>query len=185
MTTVQNGRRVEEDVVDFGNGVRLPVATVLDRTGPISALRVYHSFWPLAQKHIVRPPLLQEDPGLVVEGIVGAYQRALAAGALEEIVATFESDGVAREPAAGDYCHRGRDGFRGFFRHLCGPTEGIALQHCTVTDDGACCAIECNCVGWAGTSIPPQAGVAVYERGPSSKLAAARIHDDVDPPLAR
>jgi hypothetical protein len=31
--------------------------------------------------------------------------------------------------------------------------------------------------------MPPQAGIAVYERGPGGGLAAARIYDDVDPPL--
>ena len=31
-------------------------------------------------------------------------------------------------------------------------------------------------------AIPPQAGVAVYERGTSGRLAAARIYDDVTPP---
>jgi hypothetical protein len=33
------------------------------------------------------------------------------------------------------------------------------------------------------TELPPQAGVAVYVRGESGKLTAARIYDDVDPPL--
>jgi hypothetical protein len=33
------------------------------------------------------------------------------------------------------------------------------------------------------TELPPQAGVAVYVRGESGKLAAARIYDDADPPL--
>jgi hypothetical protein len=33
------------------------------------------------------------------------------------------------------------------------------------------------------TDIPPQAGVAVYERGSGALLlAAARIYDDVEPP---
>ena len=31
--------------------------------------------------------------------------------------------------------------------------------------------------------MPPQPGVAVYVRGPSGKLAAARIYDDTEPPL--
>ena len=44
------------------------------------------------------------------------------------------------------------------------------------------CAIEYNGVGWGTTEIPPQAGVAVYERGGSGLLAAARIYDDVQPP---
>ena len=32
------------------------------------------------------------------------------------------------------------------------------------------------------TEIPPQADVAVYERGKSGRLAGGRIYDDVDPP---
>ena len=33
------------------------------------------------------------------------------------------------------------------------------------------------------TDLQPQAGIAVYVRGESGKLAAARIYDDADPPL--
>jgi hypothetical protein len=44
------------------------------------------------------------------------------------------------------------------------------------------CAIEYNCVRWGVTDILPQAGLAVYERGSSGLLAAARICDDVEPP---
>ena len=39
-------------------------------------------------------------------------------------------------------------------------------------------------VSWAGTPIPPQAGVAAYQRGKTGRLAAAPIYDDVDPPMA-
>jgi hypothetical protein len=38
-------------------------------------------------------------------------------------------------------------------------------------------------VRWDKTELPPQAGVAVYVRGQTGKLAAARIYDDTDPPL--
>ena len=44
------------------------------------------------------------------------------------------------------------------------------------------CAVEYNCVRWGVTEIPPQAGVAVYERGSSGRLAGGRIYDDVEPP---
>jgi hypothetical protein len=37
-------------------------------------------------------------------------------------------------------------------------------------------------VRWGVTDIPPQAGVAVYERASSGLLSAARIYDDVEPP---
>ena len=58
----------------------------------------------------------------------------------------------------------------------------IGLDHCTLTDVGVRCDIEYNGVRWGTTEIPPQAGVAVYERGSSGLLAAARIYDDVEPP---
>jgi hypothetical protein len=38
-------------------------------------------------------------------------------------------------------------------------------------------------VRWGKTELLPEAGVAVYVRGPSGKLAAARIYDDVSPPV--
>src|SRR4029450_5822199 len=56
-------------------------------------------------------------------------------------------------------------------------------DHCSQLDDGRACLLEYNVVSWGRTKLPPQAGVAVYVRGESGKLAAARIYDDVDPPL--
>ena len=50
-------------------------------------------------------------------------------------------------------------------------------------DNGARAILEYNVVRWGRTELTPQAGVAVYERGENGKLAAARIYDDVDPPL--
>lgn len=41
-------------------------------------------------------------------------QRALAAGDVDAIVAAFQPDGYAREPAGGRYIHRGPDGLRAF-----------------------------------------------------------------------
>src|SRR5207244_3678881 len=59
---------------------------------------------------------------------------------------------------------------------------GIGLEFCTATDDGTACAIEYNAVRWGRAALAPQAGVAVYVRGPSGRLSAARIYDDVQPP---
>ncbi len=56
------------------------------------------------------------------------------------------------------------------------------MEHCTLTDDGVLCAIEYNLVRWGVTDLPPQAGIAIYERGSSGLLAAARIYDDGEPP---
>ena len=181
-------RTVEEVVLhllgDDGGRVELPVAIVADRNPDrtLKTIRVYHSMWPLTGEHAVRPPLLPADPELHAEGIVGDYQRALAEGDLQGIVSSFDPDGHAREPSVGAYLHRGVEGLRTLYEHIFANGGGIPLEHCTVTDDGVRCAVEYNCVRWGVTDIPPQAGVAVYERGTSGLLSAARIYDDVEPP---
>jgi hypothetical protein len=113
---------------------------------------------------------------------VGEYQRALAAGDIDAIVAVFEPDGYAREPAGGRYIHSGQDGLGAFYERMFSNDGGIPLELCVLVDDGRACALEYNVVRWGKTELPPEAGVAVYVRGESGKLAAARIYDDTDPP---
>jgi hypothetical protein len=181
-----DGRGIEEVILhaDTPAGrVHVPVAIVADRQPDqrIKELRIYRSTWSLTGRHAHRPPLLQPDPELRQPAVVDEYQRALAAGDVDAIVATFEPGGYAREPA-GDR-HRGRDGLREFYGRLFSNDGGIALEHCAVTDDGRICGLEYNVVRWGQTELPPEAGVAVYVRGESGKLAAARIYDDAGPPL--
>jgi SnoaL-like domain len=159
--------------------VELPVALVGDRHGDrLAQVRVYHSMWPLLGRHQVRPPLLPERTDLALPPVVRRYQDALAAGVLDDVLELFEPDGYAREPAGGGHVHRGRDGLARLYGSLFG-VGGIPLEHCTATDDGTCTALEYNVVSWGGRVLEPQAGVACYERGPSGKLVAARIYDDV------
>ena len=167
--------------------VSVPVAVVSDRQtdGRIDELRMYFSGWPITGRHTNRPPLLQRDPELRESDVVAEYQRALAAGDVDAIVATFEPDGYAREPAGDEYAHTGRDALRAHYELLFSGGGGIPLEHCTAVDDGKACALEYNVVQWGATELPPQAGVAVYVRGESGKLAAARIYDDVDPPVGQ
>ena len=47
------------------------------------------------------------------------------------------------------------------------------------------CALEHNVAAWGRTALPPGAGIAVYVRGDNGRLAAARVYNDVDPPLGR
>jgi len=182
-------RRGFEEVVVHLDGeagrVDLPVAIVADREpdGRIDELRIYYSSWPLTGRHANRPPLLQPDGQLRESDVVAEYQRALTAGDVDAIVAAFEPDGYAREPAGGQYIHRGPDGLRAFYERLFSNDGGIPLEHCALIDDERACALEYNVVRWGKTELPPEAGVAVYVRGQSGKLAAARIYDDTDPPL--
>ena len=186
--TLTPTRTVEEVVLHLlsgeGGRVELPVAIVSDRNPDrtLKAIRVYHSMWPLTGGHQVREPLLPQDPNIVMPDVVGEYQRALAAGDLEAVLATYEEDAYAREPSGGEYVYRGKEKLREVYSAQFANGGGIPLEHCTVTDDGVRCAVEYNCVRWGVTEISPQAGVAVYERGKSGRLAGGRIYDDVEPP---
>jgi hypothetical protein len=183
-------RRGFEEVILHLDGdtarIDLPVAIVADRRtdGRIDELRMYYSSWPLTGRHANRPPVLQPDPDVRESDIVAEYQRALATGDADAMVATFEPDGYAREPAGGKYVHSGPDGLRAFYELLFSNGGGIQLEHSSLIDDKRACALEYNVVRWGTTELLPQAGVAVYVRGQSGKLAAARIYDDTDPPLA-
>jgi hypothetical protein len=186
--TIMETRGFEEVVIhlDGDDGrIELPIAIVADhRSGNrLDELRVYYSYWALTGRHKNRTPVMQADPEARTQDVVSEYQRALAEGDVDAIVATFEPDGYAREPAGGDYVHRGHDGLRAFYTHLFSNGGGIPLQHCAVVDDGRTCALEYNILRWGRTDVPPEGGVAIYERGESGKLAAARIYDDADPPL--
>jgi len=95
------------------------------------------------------------------------------------IVNTFEPDGYFREPSGGIYVHRGREQRRPFMSTILGG-GGIQLEHCTVTDDGVVAAIEFIAVQFGPHRLQPQAGLAVYEQGPSGLLHTTRIYDDVN-----
>jgi hypothetical protein len=182
------GRGVEEVVLrlDGDQGrIELPVAIANDHddAGRIVEQRMYFSNWPLTGRHAIRPPVLQPDPGAQLLDVVADYQRALAAGDADAVMATFEPDASVREPSGGPHVHRGSQALRALYERFFSNGGGIDLQHCTVTDDGRACALEFNLVAWGRTPLPPQAGVAVYVRGDSGRLAAARIYDDADPPL--
>jgi hypothetical protein len=166
--------------------IEWPVAIAADRDehAHIIELRVYFSTWPLTGRHANRPPVLQPDPDVHEPDLVGEYQRALAAGDAEGAVAAFEPDAYVREPAGGTYVHRGRDELRALYELFFSNGGGIPLEHCAVTDDGRACALEYNVVRWGRTELPPEAGLAVYVRGTTGKLASARIYDDSDPPLS-
>jgi hypothetical protein len=181
-------RRGFEEVVvhlEMDDGpVSLPVAIVADRTvdGRIDEVRVYFTSQPLTGRHANRPPLLQPDPGLVVPDAVAAYLRAHATGDVDAVVGAFEPDGYLREPAGGSGVHTGPDGLRVYYERELSHGVGIPLETCALVEDGPVSALEYNLLR-EGTTPLPQAGVAVFARGPSGRLAAVRVYDDTDPAL--
>jgi hypothetical protein len=171
--------------VDGTSGrVALPFALVADHPSgeSLTELRLYYTPWPLTHRHAVRPPVLQHDRSLREPGIVAEYQRALATGDVAAVAAAFEPGGYVREPA-GDRFEVGEPGeLRGRYERSFPSGGGIVVEPCSLVDDGRLCAVEYNVVRWGVDDVPPQAGVAVYVRAPSGKLAAVRVYDDMQPP---
>jgi mannose-6-phosphate isomerase-like protein (cupin superfamily) len=163
--------------------IDLPVALVADHDGEaVTAIRVYHSTWPLTGQHVVRGPIVQppeqppEEPA-----IVAAYTAGLREGNAAFVLSLFAENGYVREPSGARFKYVGPEGLREFY----GPAldaGGIALRHCTATFDGHACAVEYIADAWAHVKLSPQAGVAVYELDGENKIRAARIYDDVAPP---
>ncbi len=183
-TTVDARHTVVEALLHLrlpDTSVDLPIAVVGDKSdgNRVTAIRVYHSHWPLEGRHEIRHPLLPRDSTIVLRDVVAEYQRALAAGDAVAALNTFEPDGYFREPSGGIYVHRGRETLRGFLSAILAG-GGIHLEHCSVTDDGVVAAIEFNVVQFGARRLEPQAGLAVYERGATGYLVAARIYDDVN-----
>ena len=106
--------------------------------------------------------------------------QALAAGDVAAVVSTFGSDGYVRNSEG---THRGAGGLRSFYQRVLSP-GGIAWVTCALVDDGQTCTLEHNVVRWGVAELSPQAGVAVFVRDDSGRLAAARLYDDLDPRLA-
>jgi hypothetical protein len=187
-STIGRSRVVGEFELRLSDGPRtfgLPVGVVVE-PGTESRrvwIRIYHSEWPLLGHHVVRPPLLRRDPSAEESDVVGEYQAALAAGDAARIVATFEADGCFREPAGVEFRVCGTAALTEFYTRFFGAGGGIILEHCSVTEDGIRTALEFNAIRWGATELPPQAGVAIYERGATGRIAEARVYDDVEGPV--
>jgi hypothetical protein len=185
-STVLGGRAVVELLAHLNNDgqeVQWPVAIVAESPDDNSVVfRSYLSLRQVDGHSHVRPPILRPRPVDTGE-VVGRYQAALDAGDTETVVSTFASEGYYREPSGPPFEHRGATELRSFFTTCFSAGGGIGLQPCAVTDDGVRCALEYNCVRWGSHELPPQAGIAIYERSPDGLLAAVRVYDDVEPPV--
>jgi ketosteroid isomerase-like protein len=165
-----------------GRTVSWPIAVVAESPDDRSVVfRTYCSTLPHDGQRHLRPPILP-TAAHDVDDVVDRYQSALDAGDTDGIVLTFQSDGYYREPIGPHAVHRGTDEVRAFFLECFRAGGGLTLEPCEVTDDGERCALEYNCVRWGSYSIPPQAGIAIFERGTDGLFAAVRVYDDIEPP---
>ncbi len=179
-------RTVTEYVLHLDRGgeeIDLPVAVVFATAGgKISAIRVYHSTWPLEGKQAVRKAIVAPASGLAEPPIVKAYFHALDRGDLKAILATFTADASLREPSGAAYLHAGPEGREAFFGAAF-RDGGIGVKHCTATFDGKLFAVEYACDRWGRARFEPQAGIATYGLDPTGRhIATVRIYDDLSPP---
>jgi hypothetical protein len=166
-----------------GRRVSVPVAIVAERRKEREVeMRLYYSTRPINGSHAIRSPLLPQDDEIAVPPPVAAHLAALGKGDVAAIVASFEVGGTMRSPAGESYT-RDADGgpLQVFYQKLFGTTGGgVEVLNGGRADDGSTCALEYTIVKVHGKGVSPQAGLAVYERGESGLLKAARVYEDAE-----
>lgn len=161
--------------------VELPVAVVAEkRRSREVELRIYFSTLPIHGKFVPRATLVAPAADLPLPAQVSALVAALAKGSADDASAAFEEDGVLRDARGLQHAKAG-GGLRDFFEKLLagGAFGGTTMAPGGSADDGRSCALEYTITTLNGREVPPQAGLAVFERGDTGLLRAARFYDDI------
>ena len=162
--------------------VDLPVAVVAERRRSREVeLRVYYSTQPIKGTFAARSPLVQEDDEIALPDMVSAHIAALRKADIATLVAGFEADGTLREARGVE--HAKTAGLEEFYKKLVAAgasNAGVEILKGGAADDGRTCALEYTLVKIHGKDVPPQAALAVYERGDSGLLRSLRIYDDLE-----
>ena len=184
--TMGSDRDVTEGVLTLtfeGRRASVPVAIVAERRREREVeMRLYYSTKPIKGTRAVRSPLLPQDDEVAVPPPVEAHLRALARGDVAGLSASFEKGATLRD-AQGDTHDKDSGSIDAFYKRLFGEKaegSGVEVLKGARADDGRTCALEYTVVRVRGRDIPPQAGLAVYERGESGLLRAVRVYEDVD-----
>jgi hypothetical protein len=176
-----------------GRRVQVPLAVVAERRPEREVeMRLYYSTKPIKGTRAVRSPLLPQDDEVAVPVQVAAQLDALSRADIAAVLASFEEGATLRDAAGATHVKDGDGGtLRVFYETLCalsagnggkggGRGTGIEVLKGARADDGRICALEYTVVRVRGKNVPPQAGLAVYERGETGLLRAVRIYEDVD-----
>ncbi len=168
-------------VVEGGRSAVLPLALVVEPTPAELRLRIYSSLSALNGSRVVRPPLLGSSADAHPRGVPGRYLRALRAGEAAACVACYEEDGCLQGPGGPGAAVCGRATLAVEYpRHL--ERGGIVLQPCTLTANDERTAVEFNIIRWGDFDLVPQAGLSVYQLGPTGRILSNRVYDDVARP---
>lgn len=164
-TTQADGRRLEEFTFQSPKGGEdQPVSVMFAEDGSV---RLYgaHGMTPS------REPMLAIDDTITAaaerDDFLDGYFEHLRDGDLEASIAMFEPDGYIQH--SNGHRYQGPDQLREDYTAMFKANVGrIDVRFCNVTDDGERRAFE---------AVFPNGrpAVAIYERGPSGKIAAIRI----------
>ncbi len=188
------GCAVTEYDIALQNGYDLPLVLVSAKapdyasSGHFSALRSYHSVYPITGGHEFRAALFTERIQLREPPAVVEYFRSIAVGSTEKTMATlsFADDVYFREPAGWRWKHSGKDGLRKHFDHFFAD-GGVPLKfHSYVYDaETGVFAGEYSCDEWGQAKFKAQAGISIYDIHPDTgKITGVRVYDNVDPAYA-
>jgi hypothetical protein len=163
-----------------GKRAKVPVAIVAERRREREIeLRLYYSTKPIRGAHAVRSPLL--PPGeVVIPPAVTEHLAAMKRGDVQAMLATFESGATLRDPGGLVYTKDDSGEMRRYYEALFSGGKGVELLPGARADDGRTCVVEYTVVRIRGKTVPPQAGLAVYERGETGLLRGVRVYEDVE-----
>jgi hypothetical protein len=166
-----------------GKRAKVPVAIVAERRREREIeVRLYYSTKPIRGAHAVRSPLLSQGE-VVIPPAVTDHLAALSRGDAQGVLATFEAGGTLRDSGGLIYTKDEGGELRRYYESLVSPGadggKGVEILPGARADDGRTCVVEYTIVRVRGKAVPPQAGLAVYERGETGLLRGVRVYEDV------
>lgn len=175
---------VEYDIL-LTNAFDLPLVAIFVKEGDqYSAIRTYHSVYPITEGHIFRASIFTELIELTEPLEVVNYFEAITKGSTEKTMETlsFEDDVYFREPAGWRWNHKTRPGLKEHFDHFFGD-GGVPLKfHNYIFDkEKGTFAGEYTCDVWGSATFKPQAGISIYDiNQETGKITGIRVYDNVD-----
>jgi len=177
-------RVIEYDIL-LNNTFDLPLVVILAKEGDMySAIRTYHSVYPLTEGHVFRESIFSQEISLTEPPEVVKYFESITKGSTEETMATlsFEDDVYFKEPAGWRWNHKTEPGLKEHFDHFFSD-GGVPLKfHNYIFDEKmGTFAGEYTCDVWGSAVFKPQAGVSIYDINKATgKITGIRVYDNVD-----
>lgn len=175
---------IEYDIL-LKNTFDLPLVAILVKDGDkYSAIRTYHSVYPITEGHVFRASIFSQQIALSEPLEVVKYFESISKGSTAETMDTlsFEDDVYFKEPAGWRWNHKTESGLKEHFDHFFSD-GGVPLKfHNYVYDENrGTFAGEYTCDVWGSAVFKPQAGVSIYDINKATgKITGIRIYDNVD-----